>query len=156
MKSQRAFIITGSFWELVRFFLLLFIIAALFGAQGGVTGSIIPWLLIAASNALLCPVGWLLLALFPDRYGNLLPLLRLGKVLSVFSVILLLLSGFLSMGVQGLGAAQLISVPIVLFFDLIFLALLISLKSAGGGKSGPAEMEVSSLPEYSETEIKVH
>jgi hypothetical protein len=134
MSLQRPFVFAGSLWELVRFFSLLALLAALFRQEGGRGGLIIPWILLIASNALLSPVGWFMLALYPGRYGNLLPLLRLGKLLSLFSLVLLLVFAYVSSVLVvptesgGAGIAQLIALPIVLFFDLIFLALLISLK----------------------------
>jgi hypothetical protein len=131
MKLQRLFLFAGSLWELVRFFALLALLAVLFRSQGPMA---IPWVLLVCSSSLLSPVGWFLLALYPQRYENLIGLLRLGKLLGLFSLVLLLVFAYVSSefivplesGTPGM--IQIISLPVMLFFDLIFLALLLSLK----------------------------
>jgi hypothetical protein len=93
MTARRVLLALGSLWDLVRFFLVLSLLSLLVRSAGGEGAGMIPWLLLAGTGNLLVPVGGLMLAVFPDRYGSLVALLRLGKGLSVFSFILLFLSG---------------------------------------------------------------
>lgn len=91
-----------------------------------------PWLLLSGTGNLLVPVGGLMLAMFPGRYSGLVGLLRLGKGLSVFSMLILFVSGSLATAVNAallVVAGRTISaavVVLVLFtLDLAFLALLV-------------------------------
>jgi hypothetical protein len=136
MRTKRIFIFLGSLWDLARFFIVLSVIVALFDAAGGRSAVIMPWLLLAASAALLVPVGGILLSIYPSRYANLVGLLRLGKVLNLFSLFLLLVSGFLadyaeapSLRLGAFSVTQAVLLLAVMLFDLIFLAFLISYKA---------------------------
>ncbi|HTP58726.1 MAG TPA: hypothetical protein VMM82_07385, partial [Spirochaetia bacterium] len=128
---RTALVLAGSFWEAVRFFVVLSLLAQIFSAGAG----IIPWLLLGGSGNLLVAVGAFMLSLFPERYGGLIGFLRLGKLLSVFSFLLLALSG--SIGISA--RAELIRVGPVSFpqasvlftifaLDLAFLVALVSWK----------------------------
>ena len=73
-----------------------------------------------------------MLALFPARYAPLLAFLRLGKAMSVFSFILLLVSGALGIAsafeILGVGRRALTGgavLLVVFLLDLAFLAVLI-------------------------------
>ncbi len=132
MTARRALLALGSLWELVRFFLVLSILALIVRSAGGGGAASVPWLLLSGTGNLLVPVGGLMLAMFPGRYSGLVGLLRLGKGLSVFSMLILFVSGSLATAVNAallVVAGRTISaavVVLVLFtLDLAFLALLV-------------------------------
>jgi len=85
------------------------------------------------SQSLLVAVGALLLSLFPGRYGALIGLLRLGKLLSVFTFLLLVLSR----AVHAAEPLQLLAVDrltlrgdrvaySIFLLDALFLAVLLA------------------------------
>lgn len=132
MTARRILLALCSLWELVRFFLMLSLLLLLARSAGARDGAMIPWLLLAATGNLLVPVGGLMLVLFPVRYGNLVGLLRLGKVMSIFSFVLLLVSGSLAAaaGITVLRVADRVvtgTVAVLLLFvvDIAFLVLLL-------------------------------
>ena len=106
METRRALLFVSSLWELARFFLIVSLLAIVFRAATLESVAIMPWLLVVGSGNLLLPVLGLLLFLYPERYGNLIGLLRLGKGLGVFAFILLALSS----GSVASGASSAFSV----------------------------------------------
>jgi hypothetical protein len=140
MTAKRISIFLCSLWDIARFFILISIITAMFDAVAGGGITIVAWLLLPASAALLVPVGGILLTLYPVRYANLVGLLRLGKVLNLFSLFLLLVYGFISdnaeaatIRLSSLHVSQAILFLLVMLGDLIFLGLLISYKTEVNG-----------------------
>ncbi len=129
MPVRHALILAGSLWETVRFFLVISLLAQVFG--DAVQGTV-PWLLLAGSSNLLLAVGGFMLSLFPGKYGELIGFLRLGKVLSVFSFVLLIASGAIEVSARiellRLGPFN-VNEGAVLFavfvLDLLFLVALI-------------------------------
>jgi len=133
MAVRHAFILAGSLWETARFFIVLSLLAQIFSATGNSGPGIISWLLLGGSGNLLVAVGGILLSLFPDKYGELIGLLRLGKVLSVFSFLLLVGTGSLGLSLQievlRVGPFSLTQGAALLgicFLDLLFLAALVA------------------------------
>ena len=131
MTARRVLLALGSLWDLVRFYLVISLLTLIVRSAGGEGSAMVPWLLLAGTGNLLVPVGGLMLALFPQRYGSLLGLLRLGKGLSVFSFVLLLVSGSIRSAVNAsvvhVGGRALSGVALVLglfVLDAAFLALL--------------------------------
>jgi MFS family permease len=161
MKARRGLLLAGSLWELVRFFLVLLLFAALLRGVAGAGLWVFPWLLLAGSGNLLVAAGIGMLALFPVRYARLIALLRLGKVMSIFAFILLAVSGAMRpaaasvvvvIGHRGVsGAAVLVGVVIV---DLLLLAVLIRWRPGEETRLEPASVETEKLPEYDETEVR--
>jgi hypothetical protein len=150
--------VAGSLWEGARFFLVLLLLALLLEEAGGAGPWVLPWLVFAGSGNLLVAAGGIMLAAFPDRYAGLIGLLRLGKAISVFSFLLLLLSGALGpvVGREVLAVGLLVISlgPVMLgvfALDLLFLAALLWLRAGkdgqapGVGLSGPAETEVQHI-----------
>ena len=132
MAVRHAFILAGSLWETLRFFIVISLLAQLFHAAGNGGPARIPWLLLGGSGNLLVAVGAFMLSLFPERYGETIGLLRLGKVLSVFSFLLLMASGatLISASTEVLQIGPVVlNQGAVLFavflLDLLFLAALI-------------------------------
>jgi len=157
--ARRGLLLAGSLWELVRFFLVLLLFAAVLRSAGVGGAWVFPWLLLAGSGNLLIAAGIGMLALFPSRYSRIVGLLRLGKVMSIFAFVLLAISGAmrpaaafeaLRVGRAAVsGAAVLFG---VLILDLLLLAVLIRWKSGEEGR--PASGSAEKLPEYDETEVR--
>ncbi len=130
MPVRHALILAGSLWETVRFFLVISLLAQVFG--DAVQGTV-PWLLLAGSSNLLLAAGGFMLSVFPGKYGELIGFLRLGKVLSVFSFVLLIASGAIEVSARiellRLGPFS-VNEGAVLFaifvLDLLFLVALIT------------------------------
>jgi len=133
MTARRTFVLAGSLWETTRFFIVISLLALLFRAAGEGGAWIIPWLLLGGTGNLLVAVGGIMLSLYPRTYGQLIGFLRLGKILSVFSFLLLILSGAVGMS----AAVELVKIGsyrvdqgTVLFaifiLDLLFLAALVA------------------------------
>jgi len=161
MTARRGLLLAGSLWELVRTFLVLLLFAAAL-RNAGVRGAwVFPWLLLAGSGNLVIAAGMGMLALFPTRYARFASLLRLGKVMSLFTVLLIAVSGALrpAVAVELLqtgrgavsGAPVLVGVVIV---DLLLLAVLIRWRAGEEPRPGPAHAEAEKLPEYDETEVR--
>lgn len=148
MAARHAFILAGSLWETARFFIILSLLAQLFYAAGSGGPAIIPWLLLGGSGNLLIAAGGTMLSLFPEKYGELIGFLRLGKVLSVFSFLLLVTSGAtgISTAIEliRLGPFSIRQGTVLLaalFLDLLFLAVLIAWRQEKGPHSPAAARE---------------
>jgi hypothetical protein len=158
MNARRGLLLAGSLWEFVRFFLVLFLFAS--ALQGGASGAgawLFPWLLVAGSGNLLIAAGGGMLALFPARYAPLIPVLRLGKAMSVFSLILLAVSGAQRItagrGVFGIGRRVISGDAVLLavfLLDLAFLAILVGWRA--GERQVPPRDPGPPLPRYEETD----
>jgi len=129
MALRHAFVLAGSLWEAVRFFIVISLLALVFRSSL----SSIPWLLLGGSGNLLVAVGGVMLSLFPGTYAELIGLLRLGKVLSVFSFVLLVVSGAIGISAHiellHLGPLSLNEVTVLLLvflLDVLFLIALIA------------------------------
>ncbi len=161
MKVRRGLLLAGSLWELVRFFLVLLLFAAVLTGTTGAGSWVFPWLLLAGSGNLLIAAGIGMVALFPARYGRLVALLRLGKVLSIFAFLLLAVSGGMgpAAGFEVLqagrasvrGSAVLVLVALL---DVLLLGVLLRWRSGDEPHHGPAGAPAEKLPEYDETEVK--
>jgi hypothetical protein len=160
MKARHALLLAGSLWEIVRFFLVISLIAALLHAAVGAGPWVLPWLLLGGSGNLVVAAGGIMLSLFPDKHDGVIGLLRVGKILGIFSFLLLLASGALREGAGvtlfSFGRLVVTQGPVLfaLFvFDLLFLAILLAWRR--GDDARPiAPRGADTLPEYSETEVK--
>ncbi len=161
MKARRALLLCGSLWELVRFFLVLLLFAAVLQDASGASPSwVLPWLLVVGSGNLLIAAGGGMLAWFPDRYGQLISFLRLGKVLSIFSFVMLLVSGGLRIASGHIllgagrfavtGGTALLGVCVL---DMLFLVVLMGWhgEQDTGEQGRPG---ASTLPDEVETEVR--
>jgi hypothetical protein len=161
MQARRVLLLAGSLWELVRFFLVLLLFASVLRGLSGAGPWVYPWLLVAGSGNLLIAAGGGMLALFPARYARLIALLRLGKAMSVFSFILLMVSGALGIAsgfeVLGVGRRALTGGAVLLavfVLDLAFLAILIGWRSEQEAQENPPDGPGAALSEYDETEVQ--
>jgi hypothetical protein len=158
MSARRGLLLAGSLWELVRFFLVLLIFASVLQGTSGAGAWVYPWLLVVGSGGLLIAAGGGMLSLFPERYAPLIALLRLGQALSVFSFILLTVTGALQVAVDstilGMGRRAVTGGAVLLgvfLLDLLFMAVLIGWRPEE--PSTPAVDPGSRLPDYEETEV---
>ena len=121
MSVRRGLLLAGSLWELVRFFLVLLIFASVLQGTSGAGAWVYPWLLAAGSGGLLIAAGGGMLSLFPERYAPLIALLRLGQGLSVFSFVLLAVTGAMRAAVDstmlGMGRHTVIGGAVLLGAD---------------------------------------
>ncbi len=160
MQARRGLLLAGSLWELVRFFLVLYLFASVLRGISGAGSWVYSWLLVAGSGNLLIAAGGGMLAMFPERYARLIALLRLGKAMSIFSFILLVASGALGIAsgyeILGIGRRALTGGAVLLFvfiLDLAFLAVLVGWRSEATQDIPPADPGPP-LPEYDETEVQ--
>jgi len=159
MSVRRGLLLAGSLWELVRFFLMLILFASLLRATSGAGPWVFPWLLVVGSGGLLIAAGGGMLALFPARYAPLIALLRLGKALGVFSLIMLAVSGALRIvagsEIPGIGRQAIPGGAVLLgvfLLDLLFLGVLIGWRVEE--PRVPASGQGARLPEYNEAEVR--
>ena len=157
MKARRVLLLAGSLWEIVRFFVLISLLAFLLHAASGSGGWVFPWLLLCSSGNLLVGAGGIMLSLFPHKNAGLVGLLRLGKILALFSYALLLISGAMRMAIGlpvlafGGFALTLAAVLFAVFvLDLLFLAVLLAWRAEAAPRAHPAE--AADLAAYAETE----
>jgi hypothetical protein len=157
MSTRRDVLLAGSLWELVRFFLVLLIFVAVLQDAVGAGPWVYTWLLFVSSGNLLIAAGAGMLGLFPDRYGPLIGFLRLGKLMSVFCFLLLIVSGSLRVAatrmilvVGPVRVSQGLALVVVFLLDILFLGALVAWKAGEKPTVPPAE---SSLPGYSESEV---
>jgi hypothetical protein len=161
MKAKRILLLAGSLWEIVRFFLLISLLVFVLRALSGAGGWVVPWLLLAGSGNLLVAVGGIMLSLFPERNGGLIMLLRVGKILAVFSFLLLVLSGGMRItgSIPVLTAGSFTLSPGVLLLaifvlDLLFLAVLLAWRAPEAPRELPGPAAASELSDYSESEAQ--
>ncbi|HVO39925.1 MAG TPA: hypothetical protein VMV03_12925 [Spirochaetia bacterium] len=133
MTARRAFVLAGSLWETTRFFIVISLLVLLFRSAGEGGAWIIPWLLLGGTGNLLVAVGGIMLSLYPQTYGQLIGFLRLGKILSIFSFLLLILSGAVGMSaavelvkIGAYGVDQGAVLFAIFILDLLFLAALVA------------------------------
>ena len=135
MKPKRFIFLITAIWEFLKIMLLISAASAVFNKtlilhQGGIY-----WLILLCSNQLLIPVCTLVLYFKQSQYTSLLPLLRVGKIINVFTCFILLIVELTREAIFSLHFIFLpfaISTPIFLFIifsiDLIFLSVIISLR----------------------------
>lgn len=151
--------IAGFSWEAVRFFVLVALVLQVLRPTSPDPSGLALWLLFLAAPQLAVPACFLFLALYPQSYGPLLNPLRVAKLLSAFTGLLLFLSGtalsaeaypFHLLGLELPTSAALFA---VLAVDSLILVLLVSWKRGGPPAPEPRKEETP-LPAYSETEVK--
>jgi hypothetical protein len=161
MNARRVLLLAGSLWEIVRFFLLISLLAFVLRSLGGVGGWVLPWLLLGGSGNLLVAAGGIMLSLYPDRNGGLIMLLRVGKILAIFSYLLLVLSGAMRMAariqvfaVGGLVFTQGVLLLAIFLLDLLFLAVLLAWRTPQAPGEHPAPEAPAELSDYTESEAR--
>jgi hypothetical protein len=162
MKKEKIFFLAGVLWELFRFLFFFLLIAFIFFNNFVWNTHTILWLLFLSSCQLLMPAGYALLIFDSIRFYVVIQLLRIGKILSLFPGIFILIDELLlgkSLFSLPLTTYSLLKkavfflLSISIFFDLIFLYFLLSYKEKGK-EIAETHGESSHLPDYRITEIK--
>ena len=158
-RQRRLLLYLGCAWEFIRFFgLFLGTGSVCLGVLHSRPDSIV-WLVVLASPQLLMAACFFYLAYNPVQYAAYVPVLRIGKILNLFTLSLLLLLGnwresvgFARVTLLGLPIPSLELVLVIAFFDLIFLSVLLL---CGVDAGTPLNLDSrSSLPEFRETELE--
>jgi hypothetical protein len=145
MEQKPLLRVAGPAWELARYFLFVVFLAAASSASGDADMLSAPWLAAAAAGGLVMPAAFLMIAFSPGRYAVYLPLLRLGKVLQVATVVLLFATGAISPGsgvpvlafrVPVLGNAA-VTFALVALADVAVLAGLLRVRTDAGTTGSP-------------------
>ena len=163
MKIRRVFFLITAVWDLLRFFAVFLAVWIVFRRTLETNNQGIYWLLILGNGGLLTSASLLILYVDPERFRVLLNLVRLGKILGLFSALLLIIlepvgTGlrFLSLGVVPYRIAPFSILLVASVVDLIFLFLLLSYQIEKTPPSPPSEdrsEQDSTLPGYRETVV---
>lgn len=98
MEPKPLLRVAGPAWELARYFLMVAFLAASSSSAGSADMLSAPWLAAAAAGGLAMPAAFFVYAFAPKRYAVYLPLLRLGKVFELATVVLLYATGAIRLG----------------------------------------------------------
>lgn len=164
MKIRRIFFLLNSIWELVRFLSLFLAVWITFQQVLETDRQAIFWLVLFGNGGLLVAAALLFLYVDPPRFRVLLNFVRLGKILGLFSALLLIilepfgtgLQSSLSLSFPPYRIAPLSILLLIAAADLIFLFLLFSYQIEESNPASPAEEtkeENPPLPEYRETVV---
>ncbi|MBN1697174.1 MAG: hypothetical protein JW881_06655 [Spirochaetales bacterium] len=165
MKKQNFFLIAGAIWEFIRFLLFFLFITGFQFHELLWNRQTILWLILLSSAQLIMPAGFLLLIINFTRFRALIQLLRYGKILGLFSSLILFIDEMISgnvlllVPIPSLSQTEGISfilLSLTIFFDLILLYFLLSFKEERPQpvKNKDTSGESSFLPVFSETEVK--
>jgi hypothetical protein len=164
MKIRRVLFLIIAIWELLRFCAIFLAVWIIFRQVLETNNQGIYWLLVLGNGGLLVTASLLFLYVDPRRFRVLLNLVRLGKILGLFSALLLIIlepigTGLrlLSVGFLPYRIAPFSLLLVVSVADLIFLFLLFSYQIEKTSPSlpagGPQEQDPP-LPKYRETVIR--
>ena len=149
-------------WELLRFCAIFLAVWIIFRRSLETNNQGIYWLLVLGNGGLLVAASLLFLYVDPRRFRVLLNLARMGKILELFSALLLIIlepvgTGlrFLSVGFVPYRVAPFSLLLVVSAADLIFLFLLFSsqIEETPSPPPGGQEEQEPPLPNYRETII---
>lgn len=163
MKIRRVFFLITAIWELLRFCAIFLAVWIIFSRTLETNNQGIYWLLVLGNGGLLVAAALLFLYVDPERFRVLLNLARLGKILGLFSALLLIVlepvgTGlrFLNFGFLPYRVAPFSLLLIVSVADLIFLFLLFTYQIEQTPPSPPVRGQQEQdppLPRYRETII---
>jgi hypothetical protein len=133
MKIHRVLFLITAIWELLRFCAIFLAVWIIFRQILETNSQGIYWLLVLGNGGLLVTASLLFLYVDPRRFRVLLNLVRLGKILGLFSALLLIILEPIGTGLRFLymeflpyRIAPFSLLLIVSVADLIFLFLLFS------------------------------
>jgi hypothetical protein len=163
MKIHRVVFLIAGIWELLRFCTVFLAVWITFRQILETNSQGIYWLLVLGNGGLIVAASLLFLYVDSRRFGVLLNLVRLGKILGLFSSLLLIILEpvgtslrFLSIGFLPYRIAPFSLLLVVSVTDLIFLFLLFSFRGEETPpitlKEEPKEEDLP-LPKYRETVI---
>lgn len=149
MRETRFPLLLGFLWEVLRF-LLLFL--AVSGRGGWGSRPAVLWLILFGSGQLALPAGFLFLYVDGRKYRSLYGFLILGKLMTIFSALLLLLLEPVRSQVSSwirlpfLTIAPLVLLWAVLFLDLLVLGILLSYRRRPSPQGASQETAPSPPP----------
>ena len=145
MKIHRVLFLITAIWELLRFCAIFLAVWIIFRQILEINSQGIYWLLVLGNGGLLVTASLLFLYVDPRRFRVLLNLVRLGKILGLFSALLLIILEPIGTGLRFLymeflpyRIAPFSLLLIVSVADLIFLFLLFSYQIEETPPSPPA------------------
>jgi len=154
MKIHRVLFLFTAIWEFLRFLTLFLAVWVTFRQVIQNNNQAIYWLLIFGNGGLLITAALVFLYVDPRLSRTLLNLVRLGKILGLFSALLLIVLEPVGMGLRSLSlaffpysVAPLSILLILCCIDLVLLFLLFSYQNATASQADPP------LPPYGETII---
>jgi hypothetical protein len=128
MKKISPVLLATALWEVIRF-TFLFLLIVSFSSRGSANSAIEAyWILPFGAGALIIPAGLVVLMMNPAKYGGILNLLKLGKLLEVIPSLVLLGRELSTLGVLSNPRLPVFPVLAAAIIDLIFLALLMSFR----------------------------
>lgn len=145
MEPKPLLRVAGPAWELARYFLIVAYLAAASSPSGNADMLSAPWLAAAAAGGLAMPAAFFVYAYEPGRYAAYLPLLRLGKVLELATIVLLYATGAIRPGstvpmlafrVPVLDGTA-VAFGVVALLDAAVLAGLLRVRTRGGPPATP-------------------
>ena len=165
MKTRKYSILVILIWEIVRLFLLYLVVVSVFHREIQADKQAMYWLLAIGSPQVIMFALLIFLFLDPFKFANYLNLLRVIKVLNIFTMFLVLIN-FQSNNITENLQLKVISFSVyvfpltlmILFLDLIFFALLISYrikqkkKNEFSGSYGLINKK-NELPDFEELEV---
>ncbi len=144
MKIHRLFFLLGSLWELLRVLVRFLALGSTCRRERLIDTQAIFWLVLFGSANLLMPAGLLFLYLDPHNRRTLLNLMRMGKLLGLFSALLLILLEPIGTGLSGFPLnflpytiAPFSMLLFVAVSDLFFLFLLFSYRGERNRETQP-------------------
>lgn len=146
MKIRRVLFLIAAIWELLRFCAIFLAGWIVFRQVLETNDQGIYWLLIIGNGGLLVTASLLFLFVDPPRFRVLLNLVRLGKILGLFSALLLIILEPIGTGLRFPPAgflpyrfAPFSLLLVVSVVDLIFLFMLFSYQLERSSPSPPAD-----------------
>ena len=141
MKLHRLLFLIAAIWELVRFFSLFLAAWIIFRQVLETNVQAIYWLLALGNGGLLPAAALLLLYVNPDRFRSLLNLVRLAKILGLFSALLLVVSAPVATGLRFISLSfipyRIVPLSVLLVLSVVDLVLLFLLFSYQTEQAAP-------------------
>ncbi len=158
-------------WELIRLSIVFISLISVVSQSLNSNRQVLYWLLSVSSFQLISPLAILFLFIDWNKYRNYLSLLRVGKVINLFSFILIFfnfdpgrVTETLNIKYVGAPVYYFYVIVGVIFFDLIFLVILLSYKlelkekppvvSVGNRTVMVPERGEDTLPDFSEVKVR--
>jgi hypothetical protein len=171
MKQPRLFFLSGIVWEFFRFFIFFYLFAIVQLQTMSTNPGSLLWLMLIGSGQLLLPASYFLLFINSKKYCELITILRIAKIIGMFTALVLLIREFFMTNGLVISSAvtesllnkkYLIFVLLGIFFDLIFLYFLLSYNKGDENLQNRLHEHESdgsltggkNLPEFHETIVK--
>ncbi len=128
MKKINPVLLSTALWEVIRFTFLFLLIVSVSNGKPTRGELEVYWILPFGAGALILPAGLVVLMMNPEKYGGILGLLKLGKVLEVIPLLVLLGRELSTSRVLYNFRLPVYPILAAAAIDLIFLILLISFR----------------------------